>query len=257
MTKKKSTRGISIVAVRDLPKVEARVRFSYSAMKKPYVLVCTAVSFDGKISNHKKEQIEVAENDDKDLLYETRIITDAVMIGGNTLRLDDSGLTVKTDERRKSRKKLGKTEEPVKVVVISDMNKLKAGGSFFDRGNAEKIIFTTKKTSNKKINEFEKKARVYTLGKNKVNLTKVMEILYNLGIRHLMVEGGGILNFALLKENLIDEIKLKIGNLIVGGEKAKTFMEGQGFDLLTARKVKFKKIITKPNYIIIQAFPKK
>jgi len=224
--------------------------------KKPYVLVCTGVSFDGKISNARKQQIEIAENDDKDLLYKTRIITDAVMIGGNTLRIDDSGLTVKTDERRKRRKKLGKTEEPAKVVVISNANSIKTKGAFFDRGNAEKIIFTTKKTSKKKIEELRKKSKVYVLGKNKVNLAKAMEILYDLGIRHLMVEGGGILNFNLLKENLIDEINLKIGNLVVGGEKAKTFMEGKGFNILTTRKVKFKEIIKKPNYIIIKAVPK-
>lgn len=245
------------MAEHDLPKVEIRVRFPYPAMKKkPYVLVCTAVSFDGKISNYKKQQIEIAEDDDKDLLYETRIITDAVMIGGNTLRIDDSGLTVKTEERRKKRKKLGKTEEPAKVVIISDANKIKTEGAFFNRGKAEKIIFTTRKTSDKKISDLKEKSKVYVLGKSKVNLTKAMEILYDLGIRHLMVEGGGILNFSLLKDNLIDEINLKIGNLIVGGEKSKTFMEGRGFDILTARKVKFKKIIKKPNYIIIKAVPK-
>jgi 2,5-diamino-6-(ribosylamino)-4(3H)-pyrimidinone 5'-phosphate reductase len=86
-----------------------------------------------------------------------------------------------------------------------------------------------------------------------VNLKKAMGILYKLGIKKLMVEGGGTLIFSLLKENLVDEINLKIGNLIIGGKDSVSLVEGQGFDKLNTKKVRFIRVIKKPNYLILSA----
>ena len=52
------------------------------------------------------------------------------------------------------------------------------------------------------------------MGDKRVNLKKALETLYGLGVKKLLVEGGGELIFSLLKDNLVDEINLKIGNLI-------------------------------------------
>lgn len=221
--------------------------------KKPFLFLCTGMSLDGKLSNYKKEQIDICTNDDKKFREDYKIIADAVIVGGNTLMQDDPGLTVKTKERQRKRIQLGKTPEPIKVGVISDANNLKIKGDFFDKGNTSKIIFTTTETSKKKIEELKKKAQVYVLGKKMVNLKKALEFLYNLGVRKLMVEGGGELIFSLLRNNLVDEINLKIGNLIVGGRNSVAFVGGRGFDKLTAKKVKFIKVIKKPNYLIVQA----
>lgn len=211
------------------------------------------MSLDGKLSNYKKEQIEVATNDDKEMRYEHRIIADAVMVGGNTLVQDDPKLLVKTEERQRRRKKLGKSPEPIKVGIISNADKLKLRGDFIGKGNTLKVIFTTTQTPKKKIEQLKKKANVYVLGEKTVNLRKAMSILYSLGVRKLMVEGGGTLIFSLLKGNLVDEINLKIGNLIIGGKDSVAFVEGKGFDKLNTKKVKFIKLTRKPNYFILKA----
>jgi len=221
--------------------------------QRPFVFLCTGMSLDGKLSNYKKEQIDIAENDDKKFREDYKIIADAVMVGGNTLIQDDPALTVKTKERQTKRIKLGKPPEPIKVAVISNANNLNTKGDFFDKGKAQKIIFTTTQTSKRKIKEVKKKARVYILGKKEVNLKKAMGILYKLGIKKLMVEGGGTLIFSLLKENLVDEINLKIGNLIIGGKDSVSLVEGQGFDKLNTKKVRFIRVIKKTNYLILSA----
>lgn len=211
------------------------------------------MSLDGKISNYKKEQINITTDGDKEMLYENRIIADAVMVGGNTLLQDDPKLLVKTKERQKKRVKLGKTPEPIKVGVISNGDNIKINGDFLKADNALKIIFTTEQTSKKKIEKLKQKASVYILGKNTVNLNKAVNILYNLGIRKLMVEGGGTLIFSLLEKELVDEINLKIGNLLVGGKDSVTFVGGKGFSKSNVKKVKFVKIIKKPNCLILKA----
>jgi len=222
-------------------------------IKRPFIFLSTGMSLDGKISNYKKEQIEIATNDDRKMVNEHRLLADAIMLGGNSLILDDPKLLVKTKAIQRRRIKLGKTPEPIKVGIISNADKMKLNGDFLGKGNILKVIFTTNQTSKKKIEQIKKKASVYILGKNMVNLKKAVSILYNLGVRKLMVEGGGTLIFSFLKEGLVDEINLKIGNLIVGGKDSVTFVSGKGFDKLTAKKVKFIKLTKKPNYLILKA----
>jgi 2,5-diamino-6-(ribosylamino)-4(3H)-pyrimidinone 5'-phosphate reductase len=219
---------------------------------RPYVFICSGMSLDGKISTSQRTQTEIATNDNKEIMYEGRIRADAVMVGGKTLILDDPNLTVKTDERREIRLKIGKTKEPYKVGIISNAENLKLDGDFFNKGETKKIIFTTERTSSKKINELKKVCDVCVFGKERVDLKEALYKLYDLGVKTLMVEGGGELNFSLLKDNLVDEINLKIGNLIIGGRNSPTFVDGEGFDQETAKKVKVIDLIKKENYIILK-----
>lgn len=221
-------------------------------IKRPFVFLSTAMTLDGKISSYKKEEILVSINDRKEMGYKHRIVADAVMVGGNTLLQDDPTLLVKTKQRQRQRIKSGKPPEPIKVGVVSNAEKLKLKGDFLDKGDTLKVIFTTAQTSKKKIGQLKKKAKVYVLGKDMVNLKKAMNILYGLGVRKLMVEGGGALIFSLLKDGLVDEINLKIGNLILGGKGSATFVDGKGFDALNAKKVKFIKLTRKPDCLILK-----
>ena len=132
-------------------------------LKRPFIFLSTAMSLDGKLSNHKHEQVGVATNDKKEMMYEHRIIADAVMVGGNTLIQDDPTLLVKTEARQKQRIKLGKLAEPIKVGIVSNADKLKVKGNFLDKGNTLKVIFTTTQTSGKKIEQLKGKAQVYVV----------------------------------------------------------------------------------------------
>jgi len=216
-------------------------------IKRPFVFLCTGMSLDGKLSNYRREQIEIATNDDKEMFYECRARADAVMVGGYTLLQDDPKLTVTLKDERRAK--------PIKVGIISDANNLKLKGDFFDVGEAEKVIFTTERTSKEKVKQIKTKALVYVLGKRRVSLEKALEVLYDLGVRKLMVEGGGTLIFSLLEDGLVDEINLKIGNLLVGGKDSITFIEGKGFGKFDTKKVKFISLKRKPNYLVLKVKP--
>lgn len=221
--------------------------------KKPFVFLCTGMSLDGKISNHKKECSPISSDDDRNMLYDARVEADVVMIGANTLRLDDSGLTVKSEKRRKERINNGKTAEPIKVVIISNANDVNLDGDFFNKGDGEKIVFTTKKTAQKQIEKIKERAKVYVLGDNQIDLEKVMQFLFEEGVRTVLVEGGGELIAGLLEKDLVDEIRLKIGDLIIGGRNTATLVDGDGFDILNTKKVKYLNVIQEKNHILIRA----
>jgi len=56
-----------------------------------------------------------------------------------------------------------------------------------------------------------------------------MDELGTMGIKRLMVEGGGTLIAALVRAGLVDEIYSFIGNIIIGGKDAPTLADGTGF----------------------------
>ena len=186
------------------------------------------MSLDGKISTSEKRQVKISNEKDMERVDRLRAESDAILVGSNTVAIDDPKLTVKSERLRKERVKKGLPENPLKVMVGS-IKEIKFDSDFLDYGNAEKIIFTTEKEDSEKILRLMEKARVFVLGKKRVDLKKMVSILSDLGVKRIMVEGGGTLNFEMLKEGLVDEIYVAIAPKIFGGRNVPTLADGEGF----------------------------
>ncbi len=74
----------------------------------------------------------------------------------------------------------------------------------------------------------EEYATVVVAGHDRVDLALLLERLYDLGLRRLMVEGGGTLIAALATAGLVDELWVYVGNMIIGGSSAPTLADGDG-----------------------------
>jgi riboflavin-specific deaminase-like protein len=93
------------------------------------------------------------------------------------------------------------------------------------------IVCSTENASMDRIKEFEaKNVKIIRTGKSRVNLVKLMPLLYNYGIKSILLEGGGNLNWSFIKEDLVDEMRLTIAPWIVGGKNATSLVEGNGFE---------------------------
>ena len=64
---------------------------------------------------------------------------------------------------------------------------------------------------------------------SQVNLKDVIEDLGKRNISSVILEGGGTLNFSMLKENLVQKALFIISPKIIGGSDAITSVEGKGF----------------------------
>jgi 2,5-diamino-6-(ribosylamino)-4(3H)-pyrimidinone 5'-phosphate reductase len=91
------------------------------------------------------------------------------------------------------------------------------------------VVAVSGRADAKKISVLEKKATIVVAGKDEVDLRILMDELGNLGVRRLMVEGGGTLIAGLMKAGLVNEIYTFIGNIIIGGKDAPTITDGEGF----------------------------
>ena len=196
-------------------------------MKKPFIFINSAMSLDGKLSTYERTQVKISNKEDFERVDRLRASADAVMVGSNTVAVDDPKLTVKSETLRKERVAKGLPENPAKIMVGS-IKKIDLEGDFLNYGSAEKIIFTTEKEEKEKIEALKKKARVYVMGKERTNICDMADILAGLGMKRIMVEGGGTLNYEMLDAGLVDEIYVAVGPKVFGGKDAPTLADGPG-----------------------------
>lgn len=196
-------------------------------MERPFTFINSAMSADGKISTKKRKQVKISGKADFDRADELRAASDAVMVGIGTVLADDPSLTVKSEERRKRRVAQGKDENPARIVVDSKA-RIPLTADIFKKGAGKRIVVVSKAATADKVEALKEKADVMVAGDHEVDLEEMARELKKRGIDRLMVEGGATLNWAMARAGLVDEISVFVGNIIIGGREAPTFMDGEG-----------------------------
>jgi 2,5-diamino-6-(ribosylamino)-4(3H)-pyrimidinone 5'-phosphate reductase len=206
------------------------VRIYYYIMERPFVFINIAMTADGKIDTFERRGAAISSPRDKERVDRLRAGADALMVGGKTLLGEDPKLTVKSEELRAERVARGLPPNPLKVGVVTEAD-FKANSDFLNTGPAEIVIFTTHRTSKEQLSLLEERhVHVYFSGGEKVDLQNALSILKEMGVERLMVEGGGTLNFELLRLGLVDELTAYVAPLIFGGASAPTLAAGSGLE---------------------------
>lgn len=197
-------------------------------MQRPFVHINVAMTADGKIDTFERRGAAISSDADKQRVDRLRAEADAVMVGGRTLLDEDPRLTVRSEALRAERAARGLPPHPAKVGVVSKAD-LRPESRFLTDGPARVLIFTTSATPAAQIELLRGRgAQVFVGAGAQVDLAAALQTLHEQGIRRLMVEGGGTLNFELLRRGLVDEISAYIAPLIAGGAQAPTLADGAG-----------------------------
>ena len=198
-------------------------------MGRPFVFINAAMSADGKISTVERRQVRISGARDLERVDALRAGSDAVLVGIGTVLADDPSLTVKSERLRAERRKAGKDENPIRVVVDSRA-RTPLNAEILNKGVGRRLVAVSKRAPMERVKALEQKADVVICGESKVDLRKLLSILYDdYGVRRLMVEGGATLNWSLLSQGLVDELYVFVGNMIIGGANAPTLVDGEGF----------------------------
>jgi len=202
-----------------------------SSSDRPTVIVNVAMSVDGKIDTAARLGAAISSPADKARVDELRAAVDAVLVGGRTLIEEDPRLTVKSPELRRRRLAAGCPENPAKVGVVSVAD-LKPDGAFLNAGPARRLLFTTGRTSRELIERLELSgAEVFVAGGSAVDLEGMLHSLFELGIRSILVEGGGTTIASFFQLDLVDELYTYVAARIFAGSAAPTLADGTGFPL--------------------------
>jgi riboflavin-specific deaminase-like protein len=196
--------------------------------ERPHVGVNMAMSADGKVSTARRETFSLGSPWDRYLMDVLRSRADAVVIGARTLSLDGWAIRVRNPAVRKRRLKQHRAPHPLNVVVSTDLE-LPPEAEFFSCPETEKLVITTSRASGTRVRKFRRIAEVAVLSTARIRPQDVLAELSARGVRRVLVEGGGTLNFSFLRDNLVDEIFLTVTPVIVGGGAAPTPVDGRGF----------------------------
>ena len=175
---------------------------------------------DGKIATRKGNSA-ISSNADLRRVHQLRNSVDAIMVGISTVLTDDPQLTVRFGTAG--------SRSPARVVVDST-GKIPSSSRLLKKANEiNTIVATSKRITFDNIRRIESTgAKVLVAGRNKVELRKVFRILEKMGYKRILVEGGGELNWSVLKLGIVDELTITISPRIIGGRSATTLVEGEG-----------------------------
>jgi 2,5-diamino-6-(ribosylamino)-4(3H)-pyrimidinone 5'-phosphate reductase len=187
---------------------------------RPHVLMMSEITVDGKLTLKKgassKILMKYMDHATEILLHETRAAYDAIMVGSNTIRIDNSFLTVRLVE--------GKS--PLRVIPNSRADISPEANVL--RSDAPTLVAVSESAPEERIALLrERGVFVEVAGKDVVDLPLLMRILKErYGVSSLMIEGGPTLNYYMLQHHLVDEVRLIHLPFIVGGADTPSLVGG-------------------------------
>jgi 2,5-diamino-6-(ribosylamino)-4(3H)-pyrimidinone 5'-phosphate reductase len=174
------------------------------------------MSADGKIASRLRKQTRLSDESDMARVHRLRNDCDAILVGIGTVLADDPSLLVKE-------KYVENVKQPVRVVLDS---KCRMPPDAKVLGSGSRTIIATCDGNECNIPEVE----VMNCGPGPhIDLDILLQKLSEMGIRTLLIEGGGEVIWGFVKAGLVDEFKVFISSKLIGGAMAPSPVDGEGF----------------------------
>ena len=209
---------------------------------RPYIILSAAITLDGKLGV-KNKRTKLSSKNDKIRVHRLRSSVDAIIVGKNTVDLDNPLLTVR----------YAKGKNPIRVILDS-LGAIKSNSKIIQTcKNVPTIIAVSESISEKNLQRLRKLSlEVIICGENDVNITKLLKILLKKRIKKVLLEGGGTVNWSFIKKKYIDEAIITLAPFIVGGKNTISLVEGTGFkNLDISTKLKLKRIEKNHNELVL------
>ena len=209
---------------------------------RPRIILSAAITLDGKLATRTGDS-KLSSKADKNRVHRLRSKVDAILIGKNTAKLDDPILSVHHTKKK----------NPIRIILDSNAMIRTNSRIFKTCSKIPTIIVVTKKAPKQNLNKLEKfPVQIIACGNNTVNIKKLLAVLKKKGIKDILVEGGGITNWAFVKENLVDEAIITVTPYLIGGMTSTTLVDGYGFSTIAkSLKLKLKNVTKIKNEVII------
>jgi len=195
--------------------------------KRPFFTLKAALSLDGKIATKTCDSKWISNEESRKYTDSLRAVADAILVGINTVIADNPMLIPKIVRPKKI---------PVRIVLDSKLRIPLACDMVKTSEKYPTWVFTGDDSRADKEAKLKSMSidviRVPKDENGRVSLKHVCTELYKRGIMDVIVEGGGEVNSALLKEGLIDKIFFFYGPILIGGKGAFNLIGGKGIDFL-------------------------
>lgn len=196
------------------------VFFHFITTKRPYVVMKYAMTLDGKIAASTGDSKWVTGEEARRHAHFLRKKYRAIMVGIGTVLADDPLLNCRIEDG----------VDPIRVVCDSHL-RIPADSQIVKTAQNIPTIVCFAKGDDGKIKQLQE-AGVEVLQcerQGRVDLDTLMKVLGQRNIDSVLIEGGGTLHGTVLKAGLVNEIYGYIAPKLIGGEEAKSPVEGKGF----------------------------
>ncbi len=190
--------------------------------KRPFVHLKLAISLDGRISLGNSVSTTLSGKEAAQKVQDFRHGHDAILVGGNTARVDNPNLTERSGKIR--RRKLFRVVLDNRLQISIDSNLV------INAKDTPTLVFSN---SNDNAKMMSLKAKGVELVRENVrHLNAVLEELRKRNLQSVLVEGGTEIAGSFVDCKLVDKVSLMVAPIIIGGKIAPNAIGGIGADNL-------------------------
>jgi diaminohydroxyphosphoribosylaminopyrimidine deaminase/5-amino-6-(5-phosphoribosylamino)uracil reductase len=242
-TEKASGRGLGILRDEGVEVViaegelAARARLLNQAFRKharvgrPWVLFKSAMTLDGKVATRTGDSKWISGEDSRELAHRWRASVDAVVVGIGTALADDPQLTARPDGL------LAELPHQPRRVVFDTLARLPPTSQLVAAATEMPLTVVVSRAAARADTDALEAAGAQVLvatGENEpARVRSALDQLGGLGIASVLLEGGPHLAGAFLDAGEIDEIRLFLAPLLLGGSAARDPLEGKGVERIS------------------------
>lgn len=189
--------------------------------KRPLGILKYAMTLDGKIATNSGHSAWVTNPSARSEVHQLRAACDAVIVGGNTVRLDNPYLTSHQEG----------VHNPLRVVMSRQLD-LPMDARLWDTAQAPTLVLT-QVGANPEFQKFLQQKGVEVMELPSLTPDAVMSHLYDRGFCSVLWECGGTLAARAIAQGAVQKILAFIAPKIIGGSHAPTPVGDLGFDTMT------------------------
>ncbi len=199
--------------------------FKHRRTGLPFITLKAALTLDGKLATRTGDSRWVSSEEARRAAHLLRAEHDAVMVGANTLNLDDPQLTVRLPDLELFR-------QPARIVVDSKLRSNPQAKAFADVDGARRIVICSEDAPFERMSAFQRAGvelfPVPRLENGRLALEGAFRRMAGEEITSVLVEGGGETHAALLQQGFGDKIWFVYSPKLCGGRTAPTAVDGEG-----------------------------
>ncbi|MBR4156970.1 MAG: bifunctional diaminohydroxyphosphoribosylaminopyrimidine deaminase/5-amino-6-(5-phosphoribosylamino)uracil reductase RibD [Bacteroidales bacterium] len=219
--------GVEEESIKELNKVFLK----YIKTKRPYVLLKTAMTLDGKIASYTGDSKWITNEKSRKLVHKLRSEMMGIVAGIGTVNADDPMLNCRLEVQQQTQP----FRQPIRIIVDSKASISLDSQIVRTSSECRTIIAHTNSAPQDNIDKLNSLNVETLLCEDKEGHVDINDIMIKLGqksIDSLLLEGGSCLNAAFLQAGCVDEIYAFIAPKIIGGTQSKSPIGGQGIELM-------------------------
>lgn len=179
-----------------------------AASRVPFSVLKYAMTLDGKIAATSGHASWISSKKSRSRVFELRGRSDAVIVGGNTVRKDNPRLTVRD----------GGGHYPLRIVMSQTLD-LPEVANVWDVIDVPTIV-ATQRGARKSFQKFLASKGVEVVEFDILNPKDVMEYFYDRGYLSILWECGGTLSASAISSGVIHKVYAFVAPKIIGGKNA-------------------------------------